>query len=167
MVKKKKAEESLKRERLRERVRRRRPAGDEERGKKSQRRQSSKALALSVCCASISLLPRFDTKNTMFLPIMGEREPEEQQEGGDGPSLFCDSLKPHNHRSFPSSLQTPPLPGVSQTRERVGIPSRPCCLPLTLFAKTIPEAETIFSSAYDADRTLLVEPTAMIAVRRR
>ena len=48
---------------------------------------------------------------------------------------------------------------------RVGILSCPSLLHSspTLFAKTIPEAETIFSSAYDADRKLLVEPTAMVA----
>jgi len=44
-------------------------------------------------------------------------------------------------------------------------PLPPSFSPFTLFANTIPEAETMLSIAYAAERALLVEPTAMVSER--
>ena len=80
---------------------------------------------------------------------------ETTQKGGDEASLFGDSLQASRNRRrsafdfFPSS--SPSL--------FLLLSSSPL---FTLFANTIPEAETILSIAYAAERALLVEPTAMV-----
>ena len=101
----------------------------------------------------------------MYLQLVGAEETKKQQREVHGPSLQANGLQASQSASLSLSFHR----RRRRRRRRRwktedGILARPSLVPssLTLLAKTIPEAETIFSIAYAADRALLVEPTAMV-----